>query len=254
MNVFFFSWIFFVLSLQLIAAPSQKNLVEISLPNEHPAYAVLETLFHGELSHRLHLFDNYDTLKAAGFIPRAQFDPKYPNAILVAAHPYLPGYLIKKYPNHLSPSWQLKKYKARIQGARKIADYLEDHHFQHLIVPKKWLYRLPNEFDHGKSKGSTYLLIVEECHILLQEETLKKYEEMDFSFIKELCYLLHDLRGCDAAPKNFPFTKEGKIAAIDTEHLGKTRRDFLISLLQYFNREHIPKAEALWKQLETIHN
>ena len=46
------------------------------------------------------------------------------------------------------------------------------------------------------------------------------YDNMEIDILTELCTILHDVGGCDALPRNQPFTLSGKIAFVDTEHVG----------------------------------
>src|SRR5262249_21775609 len=67
-----------------------------------------------------------------------------------------------------------------------------------------------------------------------------------------LCMILHDIGGCDAYPWNQPFTREGKIAFVDTEDVGKRRfHDYFIQhIVPALNEELQPYAVDLWMKLE----
>jgi len=73
---------------------------------------------------------------------------------------------------------------------------------------------------------------------------------MEESTMREICLVLYNLRGCDAWPQNLPFTRDRKIAFIDTEHLGQSFGDFLSRLIQFINPKIAPKGKKFWLELE----
>ena len=222
---------------------------QVLLPQTHPLQPALKRLFADPKK-----FSSQDAWEQAGFVMK--WDPLNVNAttIFVVSHPSIPGYLIKKYPDSVSPSTHLERYMKRIRGAAKIAEYIGEHGCLSLAVPKKWLYRLSGTFppDH--------LLIVEDMDVCeggwWGGETLERYRTMDKRVLHELCLILYDLRGCDAWPQNQPFTRSGKIAFIDTEHLGASHGDFLERTIQFIPPGLVDYALRLWrwKENSTAHH
>lgn len=217
------------------------------LPLGHPAHQTLQ-----ELCADPSIFDTFDTLKKVGFTIENMPGTEREWSIMVASHPTLEGCLIKKYPNQFPINFQLENYLARIRGAKQIAQYIEQHEFKHVVVPKKWLFRLPARLDDSDQEN--YLLVVEKIDILpggyWGGPVLNHYAAMQKEVMQELCMILHDLGGCDAWPQNQPFTKDGKIAFIDTENLDKSFGDFIFRSLNFINPDLFYEAVELWKLLD----
>ena len=172
--------------------------------------------------------------------------------LMVGEHPTIPGYLVKKFSDDKSQKVQIKNYLKRIRGAKAVKAYIQKHDFKHLIVPKKWIYQLPHRF--SKKGRHTYVLIVEKMEIYQWEDPNGKarelYYHMDKDILKELCTVLHDLKGCDAFPRNQPFTHSGKIAFIDTEHVGEMKGHFFKHIVPELNDELKSYAVELWNHLD----
>jgi hypothetical protein len=169
--------------------------------------------------------------------------------LMVGFHPSCPEYLFKKFPDQQSQSLQLKNYIKRIKGAEILRNYIREHNFKHLVVPQKWLYQLPKNFTKNLGTKS-FILIVENMNICHKDENLRCYYNMDIEMLTELCMILHDVGGCDAFPRNQPFTRSGKIAFIDTEHVGSMKGHFVRHIVPALNKELQAYALALWNQLE----
>jgi len=171
---------------------------------------------------------------------------------MIGSHFSIPHHLIKKFPDIVSQTRQLENFIKRIKGAKVLRDYIKKHKFKHLVVPEKWLYRLPRNFPRH-----AYILIVEKMDIYDDGDdpngkTRELYYDMDVEVLTELCMLLHDVGGCDSLPRNIPFTRSGQIAFIDTEHVGttKTRGQFHRDTLPLLNPELQAYALALWEKLD----
>lgn len=237
----------FVMQIRPVQAEQEMVVCmeEKLLPTNHPAYEVLCRLCQNRS-----IFDNFESLSDAGFMIRNMPITVREWTIMVAEHPEVKGFLIKKYPNHFPKDLQLYNYLTRINGADQIDAYIKTHQFQHLTVPKKWLFCLPPKNDESED----YLLVVDDIPILpggyWGEEVFDLYSTMSSEVMRELCCLLHDLKGCDAWPQNQPFTKEGKIAFIDTEALGKSFGDFIYRLIPFINPALHLEAYELWNFLE----
>jgi hypothetical protein len=208
------------------------------LPVDHPLQAQLKTLFLDP-----HMFKDSLSFKKAGF------KVKKGHQIMVASHSSVPGFLFKKFRERQTQRMQIQNFLKRIEGAKKLRNYIEQHNFQHLVVPKKWLYRLPDNFPKG-----SYILIVENMDIYDWESSdgiaKELYYNMDRDTLTELCTILHAFGGIDGYPRNQPFTKSGKIALIDTEHVGKFKGHFIKHIVPELNEELQAYALALWSHLE----
>jgi hypothetical protein len=209
------------------------------LPQPHPLNNPLQNLF----SHP-HMFESAKELEKAGFQVRVSHE------LMVAAHPTIPRYFIKKFNDSIPQEQQLKNFIKRIEGAELLRNYIKKHHFKHLVVPKKWLYKLPASFP-----GQSYVLIVEKMDIYddwenPQGEARKLYYHMHKEVLTELCTILQDLGGCDSLPRNHPLTRSGKIAFIDTEHVGEFKDFFYMYLVPALSPELQDYALTLWETLE----
>jgi hypothetical protein len=222
----------------------ERSLAPYLLPKGNPLYQQLADLFHDP-----------DMFHSQSHLKRAGFKVKSGNArtkLMVAGHSSIPHHLLKKFPDSVSQSKQLQNFIRRIQGADILRESIKKHNFKHLVVPGKWLYKLPKQFP-----SHSYVLVVEKMDIYddgndPKGETRKRYYNIDKEVLTELCILLHDIGGCDSLPRNIPFTRSGQIAFIDTEHVGtpKTREQFHRDTLPLLNPELQAYALALWEQLE----
>lgn len=239
--------LFFVFSTSCCFGESKK-LQKWFLPKDHPISADLKDLFQDPA-----MFDNIESLEKKGFISVIQPENIRPWTILAFTHPTINKYIVKKYSNDVKPAKQLENYLARLKGAKVISDYIRKHHLKKIVVPKKWLYRLPEKFRHSATVDMDYLLIVDRLEICpggyWGGENLEKYRRMTRSTMIELCTILHAIGGCDAWPQNQPFTYSNKIAFIDTEHVGYSPGDFIQNIVPYINPALRSDAELLWNQL-----
>ena len=176
-----------------------------------PASIDLDKLFH-----RSSMFDSIRDWRKAGFEILRESEDK----ILVASHRDAEGYLFKKYGSDNSRSYneQLKKYQNRIAGARILREHLEANRIDRILVPRKWLCTLPDRFDVRRGKPS-YIVVVERYDILDYDRSKRRYREIDKDLLRDLCTILFKFRGLDFTARNVPFTRDHKIAYIDTEYL-----------------------------------
>lgn len=184
------------------------------------------------------MFDSADDWGGAGFkILRAS-----DNKICVASHKSAEGYLFKKYVasgKREALDDQLENYQTRIEGARRLRSFINDQRLRHVVVPSKWLRDLPRDF--GSRGQSSHVLVVDRLDLLDDDASQRRYGDIDEDVLRELCVVLHAFRGLDSTAKNVPFTRDGRIAFIDTEHWNRhskrekrSQRPFLKYL-----REHL---------------
>jgi hypothetical protein len=219
----------------------QARALPYLLPEQHFLRDSLEMIFKDP-----QMFESVQHFKKAGF------QVKVGNLkFMVGVHPYISQYVFKKFPNHYSEEWQLQNYIQRIKGANLIRKYIKKQNFKHLIVPKKWLYKLPQACCK-EGRPHSYVLIAENMHICNEKEIAQRYYDMDREALKELCMTLHAVGGCDALARNQPFTCFGKIAFVDTEHAGEPKKSqhFLKNIVPILNPELQDYATSLWMYLE----
>lgn len=195
----------------------KRDLKPYLLPQDHPAKPILDKIFK-----KSRALTSLKTMMRAGFVnPK----PRKFTHLIVTRHPDLPGYVIKAYldaqrfpknkPEH--HFWLL-----RIKGARMIEKTIHKYGWENIFkVPKKWIYPLPRRpHPLPDLPAKHYILIEEDMEILNDKENRKEWESSAVS--KELLSHLYKLleksglHDC-AKPDNIPFSKDGKIAFIDTQ-------------------------------------
>lgn len=228
---------------QIQTPPTQQELLQpYLLPKNHSLNKQLAKLFTDPK-----MFRSPENLTQAGFTVKLGH-----RKLMVGFHPSIPKYLIKKFSDGRSQEKQISNYVKRIKGANLLRKVIKEHHFKRLKVPHKWLYQLPDIFSKNEP---TYVLIVENMNIYddwqnPEGEARKHYYNMDQETLTELCTILHEVGGCDAMPRNQPFTRSGKIAFVDTEHVGKLHKHFMKHIVPNLNQELQAYAAALWMKLE----
>lgn len=211
-----------------------------------PATLDLEKLFPSS-----GMFDSADDWKAAGFkIVRAHV-----TRLLVAGHKSVPDILFKKYPKttEKSSKEQLENYERRIEGIRRIKAIIDTHRLQHIIAPQKWLIQLPSRFSsHGKL---SYILAAEKCDLLDRDRSEAEYRSIDENVLRELVTVLFNFGGYDSSAKNVPFTRDGKLAFIDTDRWKEPKleklkeRKYMKYLPKHLTSKRLKFAENVWDSL-----
>lgn len=244
------SFIFSVILQGKIEEPNiQKLRVKACLlPKDHRLQDQLKNLFEDHPD----MFQSPEHLKQAGF---NVFD-KIRRGFMVASHPAIKNYLIKKFQDGTSHKAQLRNYLRRINGARTLSGFIRANKIQHIVTPQKWLYPLPKQFSDPETGERTYVLIVEEVDICSggkdqDGEIARRYFNMDFEILRELCTVLYYFRGLDSGLQNMPFTYDNKIAFIDTEHWKSSGREgFLRFAMQYMSQDRQDYALEVYKELK----
>jgi hypothetical protein len=185
------------------------------------------------------MFDSVKSFDAAGF----KLIAHSPRKIMSGSHKLVKGYLFKKYNNAKPSKKQLKNYMRRIEGARLLRAFIEEHHFQHVVVPQKWLYELPSDFP------ARYLVIAEKLDLLSDDKTQRRYDHIDKTQLRELATVLFHFRGLNSTTSNLPFTEDGKIAFIDTERWHHPK-DYLRKIGDRLSKDRRSLAMDVFKELQ----
>jgi hypothetical protein len=261
LRIFFF---FFLVTCKLLWSDIQQissQQIDLSgylLPQNHPLQEKLDTLFEDP-----NMFKSHQNVKQAGF--HVVYNKYKPNTkLMVIKHPALENYLIKKFVDKISRRQQLRNYVSRIKGAKALRKFIKVNNLQHIVVPQKWLYELPEQFSDIKTKEKGYLLIEDNMDICSgglssKGEVARKYKTIEFDILDELCLVVYNFRGLDSAMNNLPFTKQNKIAFVDTEHwkskkgkkylrkikpyMSEDRREHALNLFQKLNEQEMIKSE-----------
>lgn len=233
-------FILFFLPLTL-HANVKSSIDDYLLPGDHFLNKELKPLFRSSS-----LFYSPMTLRLAGF----RVHKRVHNYLMVARCPRISNYLFKKFQNCVPCQVQLKQYLARIHGAKMIQQYIDKHKLKHIVVPKKWLYKI-----NAASKMKSYLLIAEDMDICEGGddplgENVQQYKKITPEILYELCQIMHAIGGCDAFPRNQPFTKTGKIAFVDTERVGYKKDQILKRIFPILSKKMQSYGKQIWEQLE----
>lgn len=185
------------------------------LPGDHPIKHKLDRLFQ-----KKRVTQSLDLFEQAGF---RGAEMRKPTNIVVGKHPDFSGYLFKVFLDTQPPLCDWAYWLKRIEGAQSIQACIQQHGFQHFRVPQKWIYPLPDEPSPPNTSQyhrKNFILIVEDMDILSKEENLRAFKKkMTPQILQELHTILTEegLIG-SVYPKNIPFTRQGDLAFIDTEH------------------------------------
>lgn len=220
-----------------------EKLQPYLLPENHPAKSALDLIFVKNRPTASH-----DAMKKAGFKFKM---PRGSQRATVAKHSKLKNYLIKTYLD--TQNTEYKEWKAwigRIEGAKLIQASIDKHKYTHLMkTPRKWIYPLPpTPLVEGSPFRKNFILVVENMRILHYEENkLKYYHAVDAETLDALYVILTENRLIDSTYlDNIPFSKDGRIAFIDTEHYNNHERPLkLHRMTKYFS----PEMQDYWRQL-----
>lgn len=184
------------------------------------------------------MFDSFRRFEGEGFRLVAHPDHK----IMAGSHKAARGYLFKKYNNDWDTEDQLRNYMRRIEGARRLKIFIEERGFDRVIVPRKWLYRLPEDFPER------HLLVVEKLELLSIDETARAYHRISKDQTRQLATVLYYFRGLNSTPANLPYTTDDKIAFIDTERWSNDK-DYLRKVGERIPAARRDLAEEIFDEL-----
>ncbi len=239
---------FFCLTLTLDAhSPSKEVRLAVQpylMPSDHPIKWALDELFSAE---RVTL--NQKTLIEAGF---THSTPRHFTKLIVTKHTAFPGYIFKLYLDSQRPHKNFSEdyfWVLRLEGAEKIRHEIAVRGLEHLFkLPKKWIYALPKRPLPDEGYYTKYYILVEEEMDLCSSQENKALWKSLFvtpELLDPLYLLLKKLglRDC-AKPDNIPFSKDGRIAFIDTETHGKKKVPYS-RLTPYLSEDN----QAYWEAL-----
>ena len=211
------------------------------LPLDHPIKPALDKLFGSS-----RVLTNRVTYMAAGFT----YHERTRRRRLISKNPYLTGYLIKTYLDiHPVNKEDGLIWQHRIEGAKQIQACIDKHGYNHIMkVPKKWLYPLPNRPKATGPYPKGFILVVEDMDILSHSANNEKYktkltlEQMNAIYVVLKENLLWD----SIFVFNIPFSKDGKIAFIDTEFFNSTSHPLRLERMTKYFPSHL---KAKWEKL-----
>lgn len=191
------------------------------------------------------MFESRRTWAAAGF---QVIDRANNGKIMVARHASAPGLLFKKYDDDVALKEQLKNYRRRIEGSERLRAFVASRQLSRLVVPHKRLVELPRAFSR---RETSYILVVELLAVLDDDQTKAAYRRIAPEVLLDLCTVLGHFRGMDSNTKNLPFTADGRIALIDTEHWDRTTsKSHLHHVGEYLSEKSRKLAKRIFEQIE----
>jgi hypothetical protein len=207
------------------------------LPETHPMKKQLDRLFSTPDC----IQDGLEFYKL-GF----QFPPQdNPLRVTVARHPSLKGYVIKVFLDTHPSKQEWKHFIKRIQGADLIRQTIDEKQYQASFkVPRKWLYFIP-----GKAEtltGHLFLLIAEDMKLVDFDENYNIWKnQVTYEQVYMTWDLIESLGLFDSVYiDNIPFSKDRRIAFIDTEHYLRWPVNY-----EKFNKYLSGGKKQLWKKL-----
>lgn len=208
------------------------------MPLDHPLKPSLDKIFG---SARATL--NQKSLKKAGF---ENTKPKKYSKVIVAKHSKLKGYLVKLFTDDQTGVNDWLSCKNRAVGALKTKNAIEELGCQNLFfVPKKWIYPLPEYPAPPEGyERKNFILVVEKARIYSKQDNLYAWEDLITSDMLDALYIILKKVGLSDSvfAFNIPFTKEGKLAFIDTEVYGRWPIKY-----HRLNRYLSPEMRAYWQ-------
>lgn len=189
-----------------------QNIAPYLLPDTHPVKENLDRIFEysNALGTRNTLIEAGFTLHEGGF-----------SKTTIARHKDLNGVFIKLYLDDQPEINELYKLMKRIKGAERAKISIVQHHWEHLFkVPRKWLYILPENASYSAYPHKKFVLVAEDMHLLPKKKNydLWRYQTSK-SLLNKVYTILTEAGLSDSAyPFNMPYSKDGRIAFVDTEH------------------------------------
>ncbi len=219
-----------------------QHVTPYLIPDDHPAKEALDKIFSSSRALR-----SVKAMRQAGFSNPV---PGY-KGMIVTKHKSIPGYLIKAYLDTTNiPEWLALTHRAI--GARYIQNTIDKFGYQGIMkVPKKWIYPLPAEPSPPQEEGyfrKNFVLVVENMKILSFADNEAAYKRLITKKILEALYtVLREDKLVDSVYiDNIPFSRDGKIAFVDTEHFNTTTKPLH---LEHLARCFSKSMRAYWLQL-----
>jgi hypothetical protein len=184
------------------------------------------------------MFKSYSRFEKAGF----SLVDHAPHKIMTGSHKRAHGYLFKKYDDDKPGEKQLRNYMHRVEGARLLRAFIVAHGFSRVVAPRKWLYELPSSFPER------YLVVAEKLDLVSRVATDRAYARIGKEQTRELATVLYYFRGLNSTAANLPYTKDDKIAFIDTERWHHDK-DYLHRVGERLPSDRISLADEVYETL-----
>jgi hypothetical protein len=229
--------------------PYQRNSIDSAswevakpflIPENHPMKAKLDAIFS-----KTRATISIHTFKEAGFkyLPLRKWDN-----VIVAWHSKLKGHLVKVYLDDQIGIPDLETLIQRIYGAEKIRAAINEFGYQKMFkVPRKWLYPLPDlPASLPGLQRKKFIIIEEDMNLYASYDNEQLWKNsVNKKTLAALFHLLETLGLKDSVYiTNIPFSIDGRVAFIDTEHYSKWPVDHH-KLLHFLSK----KKQKYWNEL-----
>lgn len=228
--------------------PSQylkdKEWIELQdylIPDDHPMLKKLDKIFQ-----KRRVTQDVVSMVKAGF---TFIQTNKAHKIFVCRHEQLPGYIVKAYLDneggtHAERMTTFDRHLLRrIRGSRLIKASIKAHHLESLFtVPTKWIYLLPDEPAPEKNFRRNLFIIIED-DVNIDPSIKWDDERVDETILTGLFTIMTEVGLGDVQPRNCPFTKEGKVAFIDTAGYEKPLK------FHKMNDRFTPEMQKFWDEL-----
>ncbi len=193
-----------------------ESIAPFILPEKHSLKAKLDKIFR-----KTRAISGMSSLKKAGF--KDIVHQKW-TRLIVARHPDVKGIIFKLYLDRQRyHKGQPEHYFwiRRCMGARIIREEIVQNHWEHLFkVPKKWIYPLPPTPSPVAGPAKYFILVEEDMNIFSSERNNRLWasKTVTTELLDALFYIIqkHGFYDC-AKPDNIPFSKDMKVAFVDTQ-------------------------------------
>ncbi len=185
------------------------------IPAGHPAKSRLDTIFS-----KKGVLASPKSMEEAGFNLLCYREGR---GLVVARHRLLKGYLIKAYLDHDHHA-EWARWVRRVKGSLLVQKCIQENKkYSRLVkVPKKWIYQLSPEVIGTSSSPvgpREFVLLVEDMNLKEIEETRELYlRKASYPALEALFTVIDKSGYSDCHIANVPFSRDLRIAFIDTEH------------------------------------
>lgn len=218
----------------------QNIVAPYLLPENHSVKPLLDAIF-GQSRVTL----NLDTLATAGFV---KCTPHRFKNVIVIKHPSISGYVFKIYldaQHYQKNKPEYRQWMYRIQGVQLVDEIIKTYGLnEQFKCPKKWIYMLPKFPKPPKGYPVRYYILIEEDMDLVESEeneALWASSKITKEFLDQLFLILTKIGLADSAkPDNIPFSKDGRVAFVDTEVFGMDKIHYkqLLPFLSKHNQDY----------------
>lgn len=208
-----------------------KDVEPYLLPENHPIKKKLDKLFTS-----FRVTENAQSIERAGF---KRSKPAFFSHAIISENIYIKDYFFKFYSDEQFIEIESKQWIDRAFESRSLRKAIHEYGYEkYFIVPKKWIYPIP---DSPESKGpypKHFILVAEKIKILKSAQSKEKWKYAVTKKLLKAVFTLVQKEGLidSTVAHNLPFTKKNKLVFVDLEQHHQWPVPFH-RLLNYLNEE-----------------